>query len=156
VVDIWDGPEKIKGEKMSEKDEAAAIDTEGAESLLAIQSMETTMSEFFEVADVGKVYGKSAKNGDVTVIPAGEVISAMGFGIGAGSGSGGDAEEGGSGTGAGGGGGGWTQSRPVAIIVASPSSVRVEPVIDVTKIGLAALTAAGFMMATLMRMTRRG
>jgi hypothetical protein len=31
----------------------------------------------------------------------------------------------------------------------------VEPVIDLTKIGLAALTAAGFMAATLVRMTRR-
>ncbi|MDX1436916.1 MAG: spore germination protein GerW family protein [Anaerolineales bacterium] len=128
---------------------------ENAESLLAIQSMETTMSEFFEIGDVVKVYGEPVENGGVTVIPAGEVISAMGFGLGAGSGSGGSEEDGGSGTGAGGGGGGWTQSRPVAIVVASPSGVRVEPVIDVTKIGLAALTAAGFMMATLMRMTRR-
>lgn len=140
---------------MSDETNENVLGTESAEALLAIQSMETTMSEFFEVADVAKVYGESVENGDVTVIPAGEVISAMGFGIGAGSGSGGGAEEGGSGTGSGGGGGGWTQSRPVAVIVASPAGVQVEPVIDVTKIGLAALTAAGFMIATLMRMTSK-
>jgi uncharacterized spore protein YtfJ len=62
---------------------------------------------------------------------------------------------GGSGGGGGGGGGGRVFSRPVAVVVASPEGVRVEPVLDVTKIALAALTAGGFMLATLARMSRR-
>jgi hypothetical protein len=45
-------------------------------------------------------------------------------------------------------------SRPVAVIIASPEGVRVEPVVDVTKIALAALTAAGFMVGMLLRMNR--
>jgi hypothetical protein len=35
----------------------------------------------------------------------------------------------------------------VAVIVSSPEGVEVRPVIDVTKIALAALTAAGFVWA---------
>ena len=45
-------------------------------------------------------------------------------------------------------------SRPVAVIIAAPEGVRVEPVVDATKIGLAALTAAGFMFGMWMRMAR--
>jgi uncharacterized spore protein YtfJ len=59
-----------------------------------------------------------------------------------------------SGTGVGGGGGGYTFSRPVALIVANENEVSVVPVIDRTKILLAAFTTAGFMIATLMRFTR--
>jgi hypothetical protein len=39
------------------------------------------------------------------------------------------------------------------VIIADPQGVRVEPVVDITKIALAALTAAGFMLATMMRMS---
>jgi hypothetical protein len=49
----------------------------------------------------------------------------------------------------GGGGGGRTLARPVAIIIMDAEGVRVEPVVDPTKIALAALTTAGFMTATL-------
>jgi uncharacterized spore protein YtfJ len=59
-----------------------------------------------------------------------------------------------SGGGGGGGGGGRVLSRPVAIIIASPDNVRVEPVVDVTKISLAALTAGGFILGMLLRMLR--
>jgi hypothetical protein len=43
-------------------------------------------------------------------------------------------------------------SRPVAAVVISPTGVRVEPILDLTKIVLAALTTLGFMAATLTRM----
>jgi uncharacterized spore protein YtfJ len=58
------------------------------------------------------------------------------------------------GGGSGGGGGGRVLSRPVAIIVSSPEGVYIEPVIDVTKIALAALTAAGFMVGMVTKMLR--
>jgi hypothetical protein len=39
-------------------------------------------------------------------------------------------------------------------VVASPEGVHVEPIIDVSKIALAALTAFGFMFGMLARMNR--
>ncbi|MBN1630162.1 MAG: hypothetical protein JW990_10390, partial [Thermoleophilia bacterium] len=47
------------------------------------------------------------------------------------------------GGGGGGGGGGGSIGRPVATIIIGPDGVSVKPVFDVTKIGLAALTAFG-------------
>jgi uncharacterized spore protein YtfJ len=38
------------------------------------------------------------------------------------------------------GGGGGSHGRPVAVIVIGPNGVRVRPVVDVTKIGIAAVT----------------
>jgi uncharacterized spore protein YtfJ len=59
------------------------------------------------------------------------------------------------GMGSGGGGGGYTFSRPVALVIASADGVRVEPVLDVTKIALAALTTAGFMLGMMARMVKQ-
>src|SRR5262249_58436772 len=42
------------------------------------------------------------------------------------------------------GGGGGAQGRPVAMVVVSHGEVRVLPVVDVTKLTLAALTTVGF------------
>lgn len=39
------------------------------------------------------------------------------------------------------GGGGTSQGRPVAVITVQDGDVRIKPVIDITKIGLAAITA---------------
>jgi uncharacterized spore protein YtfJ len=59
------------------------------------------------------------------------------------------------GKGSGGGGGGRILSRPVAVVIASPEGIRVEPVLDITKIALAGLTAMGFMVGMMFRMSRR-
>jgi uncharacterized spore protein YtfJ len=99
------------------------------------------MDKFMAVASVEAVYGKPIQKGDTLIIPTAEVVSIMGFGIG-------DSGK----QNGGGGGGGQTHSRPVAIVIAGPEGIRVEPVVDVTKIALAMFTAAGFMAATLMRM----
>jgi uncharacterized spore protein YtfJ len=88
------------------------------------------------------------------VIPAAEVLSAMGFGMGSGSGP--DVEnEGSGGSGGGGGGGGRVFSRPVAAIIIQGDSVRVEPIVDVTKIALALFTTIGFMAGMAWRMSRK-
>jgi uncharacterized spore protein YtfJ len=79
-------------------------------------------------------------------------LSIAAFGLGAGSGSEGTDENENTGSGGGGGGGGRVLSRPVAAIVISPAGVRVEPIVDVTKIALATFTTLGFMLATLVRM----
>ena len=64
----------------------------------------------------------------------------------------------GSGFGVGAGGGGAAYSRPVAVVIIDPNGVRVEPVVDATKIGLAALTVLGstlFMLGRLWSMNRK-
>ena len=47
------------------------------------------------------------------------------------------------GGGGGGGGGGGAQARPVATITVGPNGVHVEPIVDVTKLGVAFFTALG-------------
>jgi len=58
----------------------------------------------------------------------------------------------------GGGGGGGSSGRPVAMVIAGPEGVRVQPVVDVTKIALLALTTWGALvpiLAGLKRATRK-
>ena len=116
-----------------------------------------TMEEFLATADVSVVYGEPIQHEDTLIIPTAEVLAGLGFGFGSGSGN--SPEEGdqkpAEGSGFGGGGGGRILSRPVAVVVASPEGVRVEPVIDITKIALAGLTALGFMVGMMFRMTSR-
>jgi Uncharacterized conserved protein len=111
------------------------------------------MERLLETADVSKVYGEPILHGDVMILPAAEVLAIAGFGMGSG---GGVAvhQEGQKSRGSGGGGGGKTLARTVAVIVASPDGVEIRPVIDFTKIALAALTAAGFVVAAWRGMKR--
>ena len=116
-----------------------------------------TMEEFLAAADVRVVYGEPIMHDDTMIIPTAEVLCGVGFGIGSGSGSSTEqsADKPMQGAGSGGGGGGRILSRPVAVVVASPEGVRVEPVVDITKIALAALTAVGFMVGMMFRMSSR-
>ena len=120
----------------------------------AVTTVQDTVSMLVNAADVSRVYGRPIKQGEVSVIPASENLIFMGFGVGSGSGASAEETEE-DGTAAGGAGGGKTLSRPVAIIVATPEGAYVEPVIDLTKIAMAAITAAGFMLGMMLRMTRR-
>jgi len=116
-----------------------------------------TMEEFLATADVSVVYGEPIQHDDTIIIPTAEVLAGLGFGFGSGSGNSpeGSDQKPAEGSGFGGGGGGRVLSRPVAVVVASPEGVRVEPVIDITKIALAGLTALGFMVGMMFRMTSR-
>ena len=141
---------------LTSKDKKKIMD----ESKEAIEIVQNTLGDFFDTASVDAAYGAPIKDGDTLLIPTAEVLSVMGFGVGAGYGSGNvesEEEESpeagvGEGGGGGGGGGGKVLSRPVAVIISSNGSVRVEPIFDITKIALAALTAAGFMVGMLARM----
>ncbi|GEM_PF-714069 len=123
----------------------------------AMETIQGTLSRFLDTANVNRVYGEPIREDEVTIIPTAEVLAGLGFGLGFGAGSA-PAEEGkeaggeapATGGGGGGGGGGKTFSRPVAVVVVSRGSVYVEPVVDITKVALATITAAGFMMATLL------
>jgi uncharacterized spore protein YtfJ len=124
----------------------------------AVEAVQETFERFLETANVDRVYGEPIQHGDTLIIPSAEVLVGLGFGTGYGYGQG-EREESGStpgGAGGGGGGGGRVLSRPVAVIVASPEGVRVQEVVDPTKIALAALTAAGFMIGMMARMMRPG
>ena len=120
------------------------------------EKTELIMSQFLAAADVQAVYAEPIEQGDYLMIPAAEIMSVAGFGYGSGSGSGPDQKTGqmAKGGGAGGGGGGRIFSRPVAVIVAGPQGVEIQPVFDLTKVALAALTAFGFMFAAGRRMRR--
>jgi uncharacterized spore protein YtfJ len=119
----------------------------------ALTVVQQTMEKLAAAASVKAVYGEPVQYGSTLVIPAAEVLSVAGMGVGAG----GARSDGGQdqGTGSGGGGGGRVLSRPVAVIVMSEQGVRVEPVVDVTKLALALLTAAGFVASLLLRIRRR-
>ena len=117
-----------------------------------VETVQTTMDKFLSAAHVEAVYGPPIREGDTIVIPTAEVLSAAGFGVGSGGGPQGPGENENMGSGGGGGGGGRVFSRPVAAIVISPAGVRVEPIVDVTKIVLAVFTTLGFMTAMIARM----
>ena len=138
--------EEFEVEPMEEESDIPPFDT-------TLYTLQDSMNRFLDTASVDAVYGQAVKDGDNLIIPAAEVFSFAGFGVGMGYGSGGQEkapfEKGGGG---GGGGGGQTFSRPVAVIISSPEGVRVEPVVDVTKISLALFTTLGFMVGMYLRM----
>ena len=116
----------------------------------ALDMVQETMDTLIATADVSKVYGEPIAHEETMIIPAAEVLAVAGFGAGYGSGG----QEDASGEGGGGGGGGHTFSRPVAVVIADNEGVRVEPVVDPTKIAMTFFTAVGFMVATIARMKR--
>jgi uncharacterized spore protein YtfJ len=118
----------------------------------AIDMLQETLETLLEAADVNKVYAQPIQHGDTIIIPAAEVIAGAGFG--AGYGAGGPLDDDGGGSGGGGGGGGKTFARPVAVIIADKNGVRVEPVMDPTKIALTALTAFGFVFGAIAKMRK--
>jgi len=146
-------------EEMDDDLDALTFDDEMMEIPDAtLESIENRLDRMISVADVGAVYGEPIRKGNTTIIPTAEVGSMMGFGLGAGTGPAADpnspagaVQAGGSG----GGGGGWNFARPVAVIIATPDEIRIQPIIDVTKVALAALTTFGFMIAMVSRMSRR-
>jgi len=105
------------------------------------------LKRLFAVAEPGAVYSAPQTIGDQVVITAAEVSIGLGFGYG-----GGNSPE--NRGGGGGGGGGGAGGRPVAVICVGPQGVRVEPIIDPTKIALAFFTALGAILIAWGRMRR--
>jgi uncharacterized spore protein YtfJ len=141
---------------MSERFEALEPGVEESQ-----EQVRELMEKLLAVAKPGTVFGEPVLIGEHTVITASEITIGMGFGFGGAFGSApqlaeaeeqGREEAGGGGYGSGGGGGGG--GRPVAAIIAGPSGVRVEPIVDVTKLGLALFTAVGGMFLAFNRMRR--
>ena len=130
------------------------------ESVTDQQSANELIGKLFDVTRPDAVYGQPVSVGEHTIITTSEYMAGMGVGYGSGGGTAPGAskegEESGDSTGfgGGGGGGGTTLARPVATIIVSPSGVRVEPIVDVTKIAIAMFTALGAMAMALRKMKR--
>jgi uncharacterized spore protein YtfJ len=151
--------------------DSKATTLEEAVSLLdkAREQAATMLEKIFAAAQPGAVYGQPVESGTYTVIAAAEVTSGGGFGMGMGLGPPSrpgsraapaaaaaaaqpeDRQPGGAG---GVGGGGGSMGRPVAIIAVGPDGVTIKPVVDVTKVALAGLTAWVSMLG-LLRAGRR-
>lgn len=125
------------------------------ESIPDQQSANELMGKLFDVTRPDAVYSQPVTVGDYTVINASEYMAGIGVGYGGGGGTGPNeaaAEGEASGYGGGGGGGGSTMARPVATIIITPGGVRVEPIVDVTKIAISLFTAFGAMALALRKM----
>jgi uncharacterized spore protein YtfJ len=125
------------------------------ESVPDQQSANELIGKLFDVTRPDAVFSQPVIVGDHTIITASEYTASMGVGYGGGGGTGPAASEEANepgGYGGGGGGGGATMARPVAAIIISPSGVRVEPIVDVTKIAITLFTALGAMAMALRKM----
>ena len=96
------------------------------------------VGRLLDVAGPGAVYAPPVVAGERTVLLASELTASMGVGYGGGTDEGGE-------SGGGGGGGGFAAGRPVAAVVIEPGGVRVEPVVDITKLGIALFTTLAAM-----------
>jgi uncharacterized spore protein YtfJ len=153
----------MEGNEMEDIELVPNVD-EAADVEQAMDVVDATLDRFLDAASVDMVFGEPIEYGNSLIIPSAELVVGLGFGVGSGSFSrpeeelkAGEEQREDTKTvqsGGGGGGGGRILSRPVAVIVASPDGVVVKPVIDTTKIALAALTAAGFMFGMFVRMCR--
>ena len=120
-----------------------------------LKSQEATLAvldQLFDVYTPGTVFSSPTAKGDYTVITAAEVN--VGLGVGFGAGGGGD-DQGTEGSGGGGGGGGASAGRPVAAIIIGPQGVEVQPIVDVTKLGIAFFTTLGAILMVWRAMQRR-
>lgn len=124
---------------------------QNARELMTNNTVEQVLSKMVETARADAVFSQPVERGDSIVIPCSEVSVGLGFGMGMG---GGGDQESGQGSGGGGGGGGGSRGRPIAAIVISPQGVRVEPIMDLTKVVLAAFTTGAFMLLWLGRLGR--
>jgi uncharacterized spore protein YtfJ len=115
-------------------------------------TLERTLNQIIQAARAQAVFGEPVQRGDYTVIPCARVSVGLGLGGGSGAAPRAKGEQGqiqgqaqGQGEGAGGGGG--ANSRPMAVIVISQHGVRVQPIVDVTRVVVTSLVAAGMMAA---------
>lgn len=131
-----------------------------SESIPSQDKANELMEQLIAVADAKSVYSDPVESGEYMVITASEVRVGMGFGFGGGGGFEAEEEqtsqdeESMPGSGYGGGGGGVAFGRPVAAIEIGPQGVRVEPIVDPTKIAIAFFTTFVSMFAMMGRMKR--
>lgn len=119
----------------------------------ALETTAEVMNKLVDVAKADSVFRTPIECGNTIVIPCCEVATGGGMGIGSGPDQ--TKEEKKQSVGWGVGTCGGSNARPVALIVLSPERVEVKPIVDATKVALAALTTATFMTFWLARFGRR-
>lgn len=116
------------------------------------------LEKLITTARTEATYGQPVTQGEYTVITASELFVGMGVGYGYGGGGANPAAQGETngemGVGGGGGGGGYAAARPIAAIIIGPQGVRVDPIVDPTKMALAFFTTLGTMFMMLRSMKR--
>jgi uncharacterized spore protein YtfJ len=119
------------------------------------------LSKLTAVTQPNAVFSPPIQQGDYTVITASEVAMGYGYGFGGGGGVGpapakkGEEPVEAGGGGMGGGGGGSAMARPVAAVIIGPKGVKVEPIVDPTKISLAFFTAFAAIVIGVARALKR-
>lgn len=120
---------------------------------------EKIIDKLYAAAQPGAVFSAPVVNGGYTVITASEMGAGGGFGFGAvGAPKQSDADEPGEDNpvgGGGGGGGGGSMGRPVAAIVIGPEGVKIRPIVDATKLAIAAIGAWSAVALVAVRLARR-
>jgi uncharacterized spore protein YtfJ len=125
---------------MFTKEKKSMIKEQNAEGPVT-HNVEEVLNHMLDAASIHAVFGQPLERGNSTVIPCAEVVAGMGMGSGSGQI---DKEKNTIGSGSGGGGG--TRARPIAAIVVSQDGVRVEPIVDVTRVALVAITTAAMLL----------
>lgn len=124
------------------------------------EEVKAALEGLISVARADAVFSEPVTSGDYTVITAAEIHAGagLGYGLGGGSDSGSaeDSSAASGGMGGAGGGGGGSRGRPVAVISLGPDGVRVDPIVDPTKIVLAFVTMLGSMFLMLGKMRKAG
>lgn len=128
------------------------IETFSGAGLDSADKAADVISQLFKIAEPGVVFSEPVKEGDYTVITASEISVGMGLGFGVGGGKDDEGEMGGGS----GGGGGASAGRPVAAVIIGPNGVRIEPIVDPTKIAIAFFTTLGAMFMAWRGMRGRG
>jgi uncharacterized spore protein YtfJ len=150
------------------------IDTFGGRTFTSQQARDlaqTWIDKIYAAAQPGAVFSAPVVSGAYTIITASEVAAGGGFGFGSGAGPAPGSESASSPAsdapsaaerqaanlqgGGGGGGGGGSSGRPVAAIVIGPDGVKVEPIVDATKIAIAAIGAWLSIALLLVRRARK-
>jgi uncharacterized spore protein YtfJ len=140
------------------------IDTQVSVSSMAEKAeaiSDKVVDKLYMAAQPGAVFGPPVVVGDYMVITASEVAAGGGFGFGMGTAPAQEANgtaphdsQAGPAGGAGAGGGGGSLGRPIAAIVIGPNGVKVRPIVDATKLALAAITAWGAIALVASRFSR--
>ena len=117
---------------------------------------EKIIEKLYAAAQPGAAFSAPVRQGEYTVITATEIGAGGGFGFGVGSSPQSDHESDGQPeVGGGGGGAGGSMARPVATIVIGPDGVKVRPIVDATKLGIAAIGAWSAVALVALRATRK-
>jgi uncharacterized spore protein YtfJ len=139
-MEVTEEGDRMTDEKPEAAPKAAAGDNGQAEEPLTEPTVQATLRGMLDRASVEAVFGTPVQQEGTIVVPAAEMLTVIGFGFGVGDEKEASADKNKvSGAGA----GGYIFGRPVAAIAITPHTVHLLPIVDFTKIALAALTAFG-------------